>query len=221
MYSDAEYILRCGEIGCSLNDKDSYLSFTSVDHATIWGNSHYGDWADEYVSKTRLASKLSNGSFSLIERYCGWSYREINGCLRELYWGVSKSLAQEMAHILTLCLCDAPRIPENIIVFRMVCDTFANRLFYDNKHDLATYEKGFMSTSLLDTIAINREHSHHHHLLKIYVPKGTVGVYVNPVTSRTEQEILIAPNRRLAMIDYPHKGEHGKYVTECMLINME
>lgn len=40
-------------------------------------------------------------------------------------------------------------------------------------------------------------------LLIIFVPKDTIGVYVNVIAKRSEEEMLLAPNNYLEMIEYP------------------
>lgn len=219
MLSGFENVLRCGTIEYSLKGKDKYMTFTSDEQATAWGYSHYKDWAEEYKVQTRNAERIFYGEYSMIEYYCGYIYKSMNAYLRGEECGLTKEHVNHMVSLLTLHLCQAPCIPDDIVVYRVVSNEFANKLFNDNKNDLPTFEKGFMSTSLLDNIAANGKFAGDKYLLKIYIPKGTVGIYVNPITPRTEQEVLIAPNRQLAMIGYPQQGAHGKIVVECKLIN--
>ena len=55
-----------------------------------------------------------------------------------------------------------------------------------------------MSTSLLKNIANETEsYVSQNNLLKIFVPKDTIGVYVNAVTSRSEGKMLLFPNMYL------------------------
>lgn len=219
MLSSVSNVLKYGTIEYTLREKENYLSFTSDEQATVWGYSHYNDWAEKYKSQTRQAEQTLTGEYSMVEYYCGYLHKSMNGYLRGARCFPFEEQTSYMVRLLNLYLCQAPRIPNDIIVYRVVPDDFVNKLFQNNKDCVPTYERGFMSTSLLETIAENEEYASNKHLLKIYVPKNTIGLYVNPVTARKEQEILIAPNRQLAMIGYPQKGSHGKYVTECMLIN--
>ena len=131
---------------------------------------------------------------------------------------------RELADILSIVLCSAPRIPHNLVLYRMVNDEFINMLIEKNKQELPTpmQEKGFMSTSLLKNIANETEsYVSQNNLLKIFVPKDTIGVYVNAVTSRSEEEMLLFPNMYLGLVSYPHKDEDtGKILFECQLIKM-
>ncbi len=77
-----------------------------------------------------------------------------------------------------------------------------------------------MSTSLIKDI-VDQEESYaaENNLLKIYVEKGTIGVYVNAVTKRSEEEMLLFPNMYLGLIGYPYNDkESGKIIYECKLI---
>lgn len=158
-----------------------------------------------------------------IECYCGYSYRQINKFLR-YEKDDDYHIYRELADILSIVLCSAPRIPHNLVLYRMVNDEFINMLIEKNKQELPTpmQEKGFMSTSLLKNIANETEsYASQNNLLKIFVPKDTIGVYVNAVTSRSEEEMLLFPNMYLGLASYPHKDEDtGKILFECQLIKM-
>lgn len=91
-----------------------------------------------------------------------------------------------------------------------------------NKQDIPTpiQEKGFMSTSLIkDIVNENEAYAAEKNVLKIYVEQSTIGIYVNSVTRRSEEEMLLFPNMHLGLSDYPHKDiDSGKIVYECKLI---
>ena len=78
-----------------------------------------------------------------------------------------------------------------------------------------------MSTSLLKDIANEQEsYAKENNLLKIFVPKDTMGVYVNSVTKRSEEEMLLIPNMYLGLVSYPYKDKKiRKTVFECQLIS--
>jgi hypothetical protein len=173
----------------------------------------------------RIADRVKHMSLSSssIESYCGYPYREINKYLR-FDIDIESNLYRELSHILTIVLCSAPRIPENIVVYRLVCDGFIEDLIKNNKDTRCTptQEKGFLSTSLTPSI-INSSESYaiHKNLLKIYVPEDSIGIYVNAVTVRSEQEILFAPNGYLGLASYPYEDKTAeKTVYECKLIHM-
>ena len=67
---------------------------------------------------------ISSWSFSApVESYCGNEYRGINSFLRN-ETDCETNRYREMADILSIVLCLAPRIPENIVVYRLVDDNF-------------------------------------------------------------------------------------------------
>lgn len=202
------------------------MSFMSELDAEQWGNNNYAAWSTKYKQNMRIAAEIEGRNtaypFATIERYCGYEYRQINNYLRGCFDDELFAVYKEMSHILTMLICDAPTISNNIVVYRMACDEFIDHLYQQNKNGKPAVEKGFMSTGLLENIAEQSDpYAEHKHILKIYVPKGTPGIYVNSIAKRSEQEILIAPNRFLGMINYPHVEKNGKTMIECKLLNME
>ncbi len=77
-----------------------------------------------------------------------------------------------------------------------------------------------MSTSLVKIIVNEEElYAAENNLLKIYVGKDSIGVYVNAITSRSEEEMLLYSNGFLGLIEYPYYDkESGKTIHECKLI---
>lgn len=183
-----------------------------------------------------------------VELYCGYLYKWINLYLRyradseEAYQNHLRTAREfsgdddsytyrDLAHVLAFVVASAPEIPENIIVFRYVNEDFINILLDKNLADPSTptLEKGFLSTSLIpdydkDTPFSNDKEKHASfrkgpHLLKIYVEKGSSGIYVNTITRRHEVEMLLFPGGYLALIDDPYKDKYlNKIVYECRLM---
>ena len=184
---------------------------------------HYLNLAQQYKNVMRLTKNSIKKSLCTapIECYCGYSYKQINNFLRN---GIDseENLYREMADILSMVLCSAPRIPCNLVLYRMVNDEFIDKLIEQNKQDIPTpiQEKGFMSTSLIkDIVNENEAYAAEKNVLKIYVEQSTIGIYVNSVTRRSEEEMLLFPNMHLGLSDYPHKDiDSGKIVYECKLI---
>lgn len=211
-----------GNIGYRILDKDSYKEIKSKEEAEIWGEHHYKDWSELYKHIKNNYSHIKNNSLikAPLECYCGYTYNDINKYLRsdshEEY-----NTPREMANILSIILCSAPNIPENIILYRLVCDEFIKGLIENNKKTPPTpfLEKGFMSTSLLkDIVFLDENYSKEKNLLKLYVKKGTIGAYVNAISRRREEEILLVPNMYVAMTKYPYKDkELDKIVYECII----
>lgn len=216
-------IREYGKINHSVDDKVGYREFKTASEAEEWGMKHYLNWAKQYKKSMKLAENTVKTSLCTapIECYCGYSYKQINNFLRN---GLDSegNLYRELADILSIVLCNAPKIPCDIVVYRFVNSEFISELIKDNKEDMPfpIQEKGFMSTSLIKDI-VNQEEPYatSNNLLKIYVEKGTIGVYVNAVTKRSEEEMLLFPNMYLGLIDYPyHDKDSGKTIYECKLI---
>ncbi|WP_242870028.1 ADP-ribosyltransferase [Tindallia californiensis] len=214
---------RYGELHWTIRNKDQYIEFKNEKEARDWGMRHYSKWADTYKKMMELAGNTikNNLCTAPIECYCGYSYRQINDYLRN---GADSDehLYREMADILSIILCSAPRIPCDVILYRLVSDEFIGNLIEENKRDRPTpiQEKGFMSTSLIkDIVKQSEAYASENNLLKIYVKKETIGVYVNSVTIRNEEEMLLFPNMFLGLSSYPYKDkECGKFIYECELI---
>ena len=189
---------RYGKLYWHVDDRETYLEFQNQKEARTWGIEHYKNWADKYKRVMQMSKSAIKGSLCEIpiECYCGYSYRQINEFLR-YEKDDDYHTYRELADILSIVLCSAPRIPHNLVLYRMVNDEFKN---------IANETESYVSQN---------------NLLKIFVPKDTIGVYVNAVTSRSEEEMLLFPNMYLGLVSYPHKDEDtGKILFECQLIKM-
>lgn len=213
-----------GDLYSKIEDKSKYKEFSTLEECEKWGD-YYSDWAKRYKEIMSLFEKIKeNCSLEVapVECYCGYSYKEVNEFLRFGYHS-DKKLYDKMADILIMTLCSAPKIKDDIVVYRVVNDVFIKELIRNNKlpDSIPTQEKGFMSTSLLkDIVNVYSDGGSGLYLLKIYVPKGTVGIYVNTVTRRDEEEILLAPNNYLRLIEYPYYDEsYSIRIFECQLIS--
>lgn len=198
--------------------REEYIEFKDVNDAEKWGKTHYRNWSEEYKSNMNITKKVITDSenTSVIESYCGYGYREINEYLR-FSRDNEHNYAKNMATTLAVMLSMAPRVPNNVVAYRLVCDEFIRRLIENNRKEIPTIEKGFISTSLVkDIINSDEVYSKHNNLLKIYIPQDTVGIYVNEIAKRTEQELLLFPNGYFRLIRNPY-NEGNKMVYECEL----
>lgn len=213
-----------GELQWDIKNKKDYRNFNNNEDSEKWGTKHYSEWAKQYKKTMIKAKNVVKTSLytNTIECYCGYSHKGINEFLRYQIDNEDNHY-REMADILSIILSAAPTIPCDIVLYRMVNDDFINMLISHNKKDKPTpiQEKGFMSTSLLKSIANESEpYAATNNLLKIFVPKGTVGIYVNAVgNKRSEEEMLLFPNMYLGLISYPYKDmDTSKTIYECKLI---
>ncbi|PMC59931.1 hypothetical protein CJ208_06030 [Finegoldia magna] len=149
-----------GDLYSTIDDKSRYKEFLTVEECREWGD-YYSNWAKRYKEIMSLFEKIKANHTSEtapIECYCGNSYREINEILRFGY-NSDKHLYDKMVDILIMTLCSAPKIKDNIVVYRLVNDAFIKEIIGNNKlsDSIPTREKGFMSTSLLkDIVNIQR-----------------------------------------------------------------
>lgn len=222
--SNVKNKIMYGDLNSKIDDKSKYKEFLRVEECEKWGE-YYSDWAKKYKEVMILSNNIKTShslETSTIECYCGYAYRELNEFLRFGYHS-EKHIYDKMSDILIMALCSAPRIPENIIVYRIVNKIFIENMIRQNKLNRQTpiQEKGFMSTSLLKNIVNTySEGVEEPHLLKIFVPKNTIGIYINSIAKRDEEEILLAPNNYLRLIEYPYYDEgYSIKVFECQLIS--
>lgn len=216
---------KYGKLNWIIDNKDSYLELTNHEDAQKWGSTHYKDWSIKYKDIMAASKPAVNGNLCTIpiECYCGYEYQRINNFLRN---GDDDEIHtyRELADILSITLCSAPRIPCNLIVYRITNDNFTKLLIERNKQSfpMPTQEKGFMSTSLLKKIVYSSEsYAGENNLLKIFVPKETFGVYVNVIDSRPEEEIILMPNMYLGLVSYPYRDKSiNKTIYECQLIDL-
>ena len=203
----------------SIDNPENYREFTSKDEAEKWGRSIYDPWGQE----VKRFKDIKQNSFvfdkewckeSSLEYYCGLGYQKING-----FYRYNKNVTDKykyLAWTISEELLLAPRIPENIVVYRYVNEECINELLYSTKFNESKqfYERGFMSTSLLKEIA--KDAPDNSVLLKLYVNKATVGAYVNSVVRRNEYEMLLQNNLFLRICKKPYwDEEYGMMIIEC------
>lgn len=200
---------------------DGYREFLTEDESREWGKAHYGKWANNYRKQMRLAKGYTKDDYVLesIERYCGYNYKKINEGLRNGF-ETSNIMYRMLANVLSMILCGAPRIPDNIVLYRVVGKEAIQQILKNNELYTQSKELGFLSTSMLKSIVNNGEFARGEALLKMYVKKGTVGVYVNEVTCRNEEEILLPPGLFIRILGTPYLDKIiNKLVYECEVID--
>lgn len=201
-------------------DKTIYKEFHSHNEAMDWGIKNYNLWGINYKKVSQRVGQYGATIHSEIplESYCGNAFMSLNDSLRT---NQNDSYNGALAAILIREICGAPLIPNNIIVYRLVCDEVIQEMTtIRNDKPYTYYEKGFMSTSLLkDIVVFDEKYSSHKNLLKIYVNKNTMGVYVNVVARRSEEEMLFLPGMTLGLINKPYQDKNiNKTIYECILL---
>lgn len=212
-----------------IDDPENYRVFKNGNEAEQWGRSIYDSWGKKIMNFENVKRYSFMFSDDLVREmplkiYCGNGYEKINGFLR-----LNRKVDDKhkyMALTISEQLLLAPRIPENIVLYRYVDEKFISELIYATKNVESSqyFERGFTSTSLLKSIIKDGldkcEHTKYApskiYLLKLYVDKGTVGAYVNPIVKRDEYEMLLQNNLFLRVCGKPYyDNEYKIMVVEC------
>lgn len=216
--------IKYGKINKIRDDGGAYYEFNTKQEASTWGNDYYGEWALSYKEKVEEKQWIDEIEVydDPIRCYAGYTAREINEYLRTGHKEFTPSCdLKKMINSLMKALYEAPRIPSDIVVYRLVPKIFVKELLENNKKSKPIQEKAFMSTSLLTNIVKDEnEYSSYKDMLKIYVNAGSIGVYIDGIENRGENEILFAPGMFLELVKYPYRDKTTKImVYECRIIN--
>lgn len=138
-------------------DKSLYRSFSTKEEAKEWGNKYYGKWSVEYKTNLfNLEQIFKSYGYRAIEEYCGYDYKNINPILWEERLDNASDLYKLKINTMLISIALAPRVPENIVVYRGVLKSFIKELKSDRKKDFWTRNKGFLSTSLISNFELDR-----------------------------------------------------------------
>lgn len=201
-----------------------YKKFINLEDAMQWGKIHYSFWLPMYQTGGKLrqcfnrdfVAKLLNVDILSLEQlkdaqeyqwfsyYCGGSWGlAINQKLRTghtEYSYVGANL-EEMQAVMDACL-NVASIPENIWAYRF--------LNYENlckcmrrssiRVGMVIQDRGYMGVGLVKS-TLEKDFGHYDTLLKIMIPKGAHGMYIDLISARMmEQEILFARDSRLLVL---------------------
>ena len=182
-----------------------HREFHTSKEANSWGEKHYKEWSESYKKNDfQLDAVFPDAENKVIECYCGFSYRDMNRILRYPNCNAEPKY-KIMNQLLAMNIMWAPRLPENIVVYRGVPISFVNELHQPLNQNGWVCEKGFLSTSLISTIEMDHGYDA---LLRIYLSKGIPGAYVSCVTDRSEHEFLSVPNIGIRLMNEKEKSDH-------------
>lgn len=203
-----------------------YKKFKSIEAAVEWGKKHFGYWLKNYqrggalrnsydvinsylyyqAKTTEKKEKLikEEKAYTAITYYCGGNtgqtantYCRNNGLL---YGGIKEEYVTNFIRELDAALRDG-EIPEDITAYRFIS-------YEDLKHaqkkqllpGSVITDKGYMGVGLVKN-SLRQEHNHYDTTLKIYIPKGAKGTYLELISGRPEeQEILFQRGAKLRML---------------------
>lgn len=209
-------------------NEEEYIKFESKDVALEWAKRNYKKWSEEYdflFGETGMYDGLRkfmmcSESADPLRFYCGHVARNLNGYLR----GTRKTQLDYsgLNDALVMLLLNAPRISENIVIYRYVPDKVIEDILKENKNKKIYVDEGFLSCSLLKK-PDRCDDFDYNNILEIYVDKGTVGVYTGLISNNNkwEYEILILRKARMYLLDYPIKDrENNKKIYKVRLHNI-
>lgn len=179
-----------------------YRKFKSVDEATKWGEDHYGYWLPNYQPEGGLGGYFGTEN---LEDLLPGEYTQIE--VEKLRYGYTKyefleKDLMEMQQVMDTCL-DRWVIPEDIWGYRFLeyedlCKSTKRK--YINCGAIIE-DKGYMGVGLVESELEKESFGAHNTLLKIMIPKGTKGLYIDLISNRgNEQEVLFARGRKLRVV---------------------
>lgn len=172
------------------------------------------DWAQKHFNNNK--NNLTNSQIRSLLSYSWNKYGVVNQALRSDK-GKAPS-AEELDLIKNIQnVIKKSKIPENIIVYRMVKEDIFNNLSFNCYQDLIGQEikeKGFLSTSL-SLNSLNEWKDKHNVQIKIKVPKNSRGYYLGSNSLFDEKEILFDKDYKLKITQIK-ANKQNIYVT-CVL----
>ena len=219
-------ICKYGKIHFDSINKSDYTEFETSQQYMEWGQKHSDKYLKKLNDKHKDAIEYYCGyGFRNINFYLRYIKSKDNGFnTKELWDNMASRLdcknslhsnyktdapiekVKKQLKNLMDALSKASPISDNIVVYRVVDKTFIDILIRNNKYSsCGSYiEKGFMSTSLyiniVKSIYNNKECRY---ILKIFVPNGSVGIYIDEIKQRGEAEFLLGPDHCISLTDYP------------------
>lgn len=164
-----------------LSDDQTFKGFFAEDETKRWASENYGDWLDKIqINKYNYTSKNVN---DLLYGYSGNMDKIYNQMLRgkinynkkdtQRYTRNTNKINNAISKL---------KLKENIQVWRWTSKVEFKKLFKNTKikkGDTFT-DKAFMSTALVADLLENFAKSRKYDcLLKLYLPKGTKGAYID------------------------------------------
>ena len=161
------------------------IAITDIDN---WAKEVYGEWSQKCIEYFDRLYMVDSSIVNPVKLYAGYTYRDINHQLRtpnaELLIDNSELIRQ-----LRMLIVSAPRIPEDIVVYRWVMPHVLDDII--SAENTPYCEKAFLSTTL-DPFIVKRSDvlNENFKLLKINVKKDTYAAYVDLMQRRNEKELI-------------------------------
>lgn len=225
--------------------REIYKKFASIDEARDWGIRNYSYWLPRYQLGGKLRGNYDTenpeiyleGDFSeeeiqelrvdAIENkwfsfYCGENYgRAINEKNRYGYTNstFSEDELEEMQAVMDKRL-NKSYVPENILGYRFL--DYRDLCISTNRYHInwgaVIEDKGYLGVGLVES-SLEKEFGSYDTLLKIMIPKGTKGLYIDLISNRRkEQELICARGSKLKVMLYRRRG---KKILICKMLKSE
>lgn len=188
------------------NEGEGYREFTEADFLADedhpgktylpWAKEHYGEWLKDFQkdapakAMTKHPGTEEGRLFDALSEYCGFKSKMLKDDEIEI---ISKEFTKPVSEI-----------DENIIVYRL-----DNRDPDEISEGKIIKWNGFLSTGLIkERLLNNKEFNMGNILLRILVPKGVHGLYLEFISHRhEEQEMLFPWNSRMEIIKVTGNGK--------------
>ena len=206
-----------------MQDVQIFKEFFAEDEAKRWAKENYGDWLDKIqITKYSYSSKNIN---DLLFGYSGNMDRVYNQRLRGKIKNCENQCKEFMKNIKIINNeISKLKLKENVIVWRWTSKSEFKKLFENAKikKGHTFIDKAFMSTTLvadlLENFAKNRKYDC---LLKLYLPKGTKGAYIDFYDKYhllNECEFLLPTNTSFVFQKKFFSFKYMKWIYECYLV---
>lgn len=206
-------------------NKEEFIEFHSEQEAHEWAMKYYEKWIRDIQPDLANIEKLDENNIGyLLYSYAGNMNILYNEFLRGINKEVYKDNLDEYSKNIDIITKEISRfeLQDNIIVYRYTHKNLFKYLSKSLKIKIGNtvIDKGFMSTTLLPNLLRKFAKDHHYNcLLKIYLPKGTKGVYIRFDKSvLNEHEFLLPPNATFKIVKKYFSIKYLKIVYECELI---
>lgn len=198
----------------------NYREFRTLDDALSWATPIYGDWYKEEQPMDCLDGKTQS-----LKEYCGHLYTAINEFLLHSCGNPSAAddfIFYEKCLSIDALLREIP-LEDSIILYKGVTMQRIDRMAwcainagYNLSYGLKDnflLDYGFVSTSITEECCKTYPGKY---TMKIYVPKGSIGSYVDFISKRPEErEFLLSYDCLFRVI-----GCTGTQI-ECILVNQQ
>lgn len=203
--SDLKTIFSCTN---KMENKKYVEGFKDMVSAHTWAFPKYERWI----------KSLSNEEYRALYRYCAKEHKNINGVLK----GTDSNNSNEVLMMIKTITNAIMRteVPQNVVVYR---GSDKKSLGIENcelneLEGRIIEEKGFMSTSLVEKVAMKHVKKHDGGiLLKVKASKGAKAGYLGNISEYMEAELLFNKNQKM-IIEKATKKDDNLIVLECKLV---